>query len=163
MFPTLQTLLRIGIIFSVSDRSTISSRIIAASRARHRPAAERLQGSKSSPGRRDPSFHFESLTFPVGRAEMPGYFATFHPWRWRRRQPARSTPASKSSRALRRAWRATVEATEHVLEMGERECLFRRVGIARLSPRRPDGTCLRPWCSRSTEVADAADPSITDT
>ena len=40
------------------------------------PARQRFP---EAPGRRDPAYHFESLTFPVAEPKCEAFLATFHP------------------------------------------------------------------------------------
>lgn len=64
MFPTLQTLLRIAMVFSVDLDCFF------ADHRKHRALAV---------VRRDPAYHFESLTFPVAEPKCEAYLATLHP------------------------------------------------------------------------------------
>jgi mannose-6-phosphate isomerase-like protein (cupin superfamily) len=116
MFPTLQTLLRIGMVFSVDLD------YFFADHRKHRALAivrqaERLRFPES-PGRRDPSFHFESLTFPVAEPKCQAYFATFHPVADGKARPHQHAGVEVIY-VLSGELGITVEATEHVLEMGD--------------------------------------------
>jgi transcriptional regulator with XRE-family HTH domain len=64
MFPTLQTLLRIDLDYFFADHR--KHRALAVVRR-----AARLRFPEA-PGRRDPTFHFESLTFPVAEPRCQG-------------------------------------------------------------------------------------------
>lgn len=77
MFPTLQTLLRIAMVFNVELDYFFSDhrkrRVCAVVR---RDARQRFP---ESPDRRDPAYHFETLTFPVAEPKCQAYVAHFHP------------------------------------------------------------------------------------
>jgi len=116
MFPTLQTLLRIGMVFSVdldyffADRR--KRRALAIVRR-----AERLRFPEE-PGRRDPAFHFESLTFPVAEPRCQAYLATFHPVGDNKARPHEHAGVEVIY-VFSGELGVTVEATEHMLEMGD--------------------------------------------
>jgi transcriptional regulator with XRE-family HTH domain len=116
MFPTLQTLLRIGMVFSVDLD------YFFADHRKHRPLAivrraERLRFPEES-GRRDPAFHFESLTFSVAEPKCQAYLATFHPVGDGKARP-HEHPGVEVLYVLTGELGVTVEATEHMLETGD--------------------------------------------
>jgi transcriptional regulator with XRE-family HTH domain len=77
LFPTLPTLLRIALVFSVGlDYFFIGSRekpVVGV--VRH---AERLR-FREKPGARDAAYEFESLDYTAVERRMNAYFAHFHP------------------------------------------------------------------------------------
>ena len=77
MIPTLPTLLRIAMVFNVELDHFFADhrkrRICAVVRREDR---QRFPESAERP---DPSYHFESLTFPVAEPRCQAYVATFHP------------------------------------------------------------------------------------
>jgi quercetin dioxygenase-like cupin family protein len=70
------------------------------------------------PGRRDPAFHFESLTFPVAEPKCQAYLATFHPVGDGKARPHQHAGVEVVY-VLSGELGVTVEAAEHVLEMGD--------------------------------------------
>ena len=78
MFPTLATLLRIAMVFSVELDYFFADHRKHPALAR-RPHAPRACAFPRRPAGRDPAFHFESLTFPVAEPKCEAYLATFHP------------------------------------------------------------------------------------
>ena len=116
MFPTLQTLLRIGMVFSVDLDYFFSDhrkrRALAIVRR-----AERLRFPEE-PGRRDPAFHFESLTFPVAEPTCQAYLATFHPVGDGKARPHEHAGVEVVY-VLSGELGVTVEATEHMLGLGD--------------------------------------------
>ncbi len=116
MFPTLQTLLRIGMVFSVD-----LDYFFADHRKRRALAivrrAERLRFPQE-PSRRDPAFHFESLTFPVAEPKCQAYLATFHPLGDGKARPHEHAGVEVIY-VISGELGVTVEATEHMLETGD--------------------------------------------
>jgi transcriptional regulator with XRE-family HTH domain len=116
MFPTLPTLLRIAMVFSVdldyffSDHRKHRAFAIVRSAARQR--------FPDSPGRRDPAYHFESLTFPVAEPNCEAYVATFHPVADGKARPHQHAGVEMIY-VLSGELGVTVEATEHTLETGD--------------------------------------------
>lgn len=77
MIPTLPTLLRIAMVFNVE-----LDYFFADHRKRRVCSVIRKESRQTfpeSPDRRDPAYHFESLTFPVAEPKCHAYVATFHP------------------------------------------------------------------------------------
>jgi transcriptional regulator with XRE-family HTH domain len=76
MIPTLPTLLRIAMVFNVeldyffADHRKRRVCVVVPKESR--------QSFPESPDRRDPAYHFESLTFPVSEPRCHAYVATFH-------------------------------------------------------------------------------------
>ena len=116
MFPTLQTLLRIALVFSVDLDYFFADhrkkRALAIVRQ-----ADRLRFPEE-PGRRDPAFHFESLTFPVAEPKCQAYLATFHPVGDGKARPHEHA-GIEVVYVLSGELGVTVEATEHMLAMGD--------------------------------------------
>lgn len=116
MFPTLQTLLRIALVFSVDLDYFFADhrkkRALAIVRQ-----ADRLRFPEE-PGRRDPAFHFESLTFPVAEPKCQAYLATFHPVGDGKARPHEHAGVEVVY-VLSGELGVTVEATEHMLAMGD--------------------------------------------
>jgi transcriptional regulator with XRE-family HTH domain len=79
VFPTLPTLLRIALVFSVGLEYFFTDetqrRPVAIVRARSR------KSFPEKPGARDISYHFESLDFPAVERKLNAYYAEFHPLR----------------------------------------------------------------------------------
>src|SRR5512138_3898513 len=77
LFPTLPTLLRIAMVFSVGLDFFFSG-------SRDRPVVgivrrkDRLR-FREKPDLRDPAYEFESLDFPAAERRMNGYLAEFNP------------------------------------------------------------------------------------
>jgi transcriptional regulator with XRE-family HTH domain len=116
MFPTLQTLLRIAMVFNVELDSFFSDhrkrRVCAVVRKDSR------QSFPESPDRRDPAYHFESLTFPVAEAKCHAYVASFH----RVAAGARRThhhPGIELIYVLSGALEVGIATTEHTLQTGD--------------------------------------------
>ena len=116
MFPTLQTLLRIAMVFNVDLDYFFADHRKHRARAIVR-RAERLRFPEA-PGRRDPAFHFESLTFPVAEPKCQAYLATFHSVGDGK---ARSHEHSgvEVVYVLSGELGVTLEAIEHMLESGD--------------------------------------------
>ena len=116
MFPTLPTLLRIAMVFSVDLDYFFADhrkhRVLAVVRR-----ADRLRFPEE-PGRRDPSFHFESLTFPVTEPRCQAYVATFHPVASGKARPHEHAGVELIY-VLGGELGVTIEATEHILESGD--------------------------------------------
>jgi quercetin dioxygenase-like cupin family protein len=71
-----------------------------------------------APGRRDPAFHFESLTFPVAEPKCQAYLATFHPVAEGKARP-HEHPGVEVIYVLSGELGVTIETTEHLLESGD--------------------------------------------
>ena len=116
MFPTLQTLLRIAMVFSVDLD------YFFADHRKHRALAVVRRAARlrfpEAPGRRDPTFHFESLTFPVAEPRCQAYLATFHPITEGKAR-AHEHAGVEMIYVLSGELGVTVEATEHLLESGD--------------------------------------------
>jgi len=116
MFPTLQTLLRIAMVFNVDlDHFFADHRKHRALAIARR--AERLRFPEA-PGRRDPAFHFESLTFAVAEPRCQAFLATFHPQGKGKPRPHEHAGVEVIY-VISGELGVTVEATEHVLESGD--------------------------------------------
>ena len=75
MFPTLPTLLRIALVFSVDlDYFFADHRKHRALAVVRRAAHQRFTEAS---GRRAPAYHFESLTFPVAEPNVTAFIAPF--------------------------------------------------------------------------------------
>jgi transcriptional regulator with XRE-family HTH domain len=116
MFPTLATLLRIAMVFSVELD------YFFADHRKHRALAVVRRAARlrfpEAPGRRDPAFHFESLTFPVAEPKCEAYLATFHPVAEGKARPHEHTGVEVIY-VLSGELRVTIETTEHLLESGD--------------------------------------------
>ena len=116
MFPTLPTLLRIAMVFSVDLDYFFADhrkhRVLAIVR---RTARQRFP---EVTGVRDPAFHFESLTFPVAESKCQAYFATFHPVAEGKARP-HEHPGVEVIYVVSGELGVTVEATEHKLGTGD--------------------------------------------
>ena len=116
MFPTLPTLLRIAMVFSVdldyffADHRKHRAFAIVRSAARQR--------FPDTPGRRDPAYHFESLTFPVAEPKCEAYVATFHPVADGKARPHQHAGVEMIY-VLSGELGVTIEAAEHALEAGD--------------------------------------------
>jgi len=116
MFPTLATLLRIAMVFSVElDYFFADHRKHRALAIVRRDARLRFP---EAPGRRDPAFHFESLTFPVAEPKCEAYLATFHPVAPGKARP-HEHPGVEVIYVLSGELGVTVETSEHLLESGD--------------------------------------------
>jgi transcriptional regulator with XRE-family HTH domain len=116
MFPTLGTLLRIAMVFSVDlDYFFGDHRKHRALAIVRRAARQRFP---EAAGRRDPSYHFESLTFPVAEPKCEAYIATFHPVADGKARP-HEHPGVELIYVLSGELSVTVEAGEHTLESGD--------------------------------------------
>ena len=134
MFPTLPTLLRIAMVFSVDlDYFFADHRKHRALAIVRRAARQRFP---EAPGRRDPAYHFESLTFPVAEPKCEAYVATFHPVAEGKARPHEHAGRGADLRALRRVGR---HRGSHRADARERRRdVLRRLGAAQLPPDRPD-------------------------
>jgi transcriptional regulator with XRE-family HTH domain len=116
MFPTLPTLLRIAMVFNVDLD------YFFADHRKHRALAIVRRAGRlrfpEAPGLRDPSFHFENLTFPVNEPKCEAYLATFHPVADGKARP-HGHAGVEVIYVLSGALGVTVEATEHMLESGD--------------------------------------------
>jgi transcriptional regulator with XRE-family HTH domain len=116
MFPTLQTLLRIAMVFSVDlDYFFADHRKHRAFAIVRRSARLRFP---EAPGRRDPAYHFESLTFPVAEPKCEAYVATFHPVADGKARPHEHAGV-ETIYVLAGELGITVENAEHTLESGD--------------------------------------------
>ena len=116
MFPTLQTLLRIAMVFSVDlDYFFSDHRKHRAFAIVRRSARQRFP---EAPGRRDPAYHFESLTFPVPEPRCEAYVATFHLVADGNAHP-HEHGGVETIYVLSGELGVTVEAVEHTLETGD--------------------------------------------
>jgi transcriptional regulator with XRE-family HTH domain len=116
MFPTLPTLLRFAMVFSVdleyffADHRKLHALTIVRRSTR--------QQFPEAPEVREPAYHFESLTFPVAKPKSHAYLATFHPV-----APGKARPHEHAGveiiYVLTGELGVTVEATEHTLEPGD--------------------------------------------
>lgn len=116
MFPTLPTLLRIAMVFNVE-----LDYFFADHRKRRVCAVVRRAERRSFPesaDRRDPSYHFESLTFPVAEPRCQGYIATFHAVAAGAERP-HVHPGIEVIYVLVGQLGVKVEATEHTLKVGD--------------------------------------------
>lgn len=116
MIPTLPTLLRIAMVFNVELDYFFADhrkrRVCAVVRQAMR------QSFPESPERRDPAYHFESLTFPVAEAKCQAYVAKFHPVADGAARPHTHTGAELVY-VLSGELGVTVDATEHRLNAGD--------------------------------------------
>jgi len=116
MFPTLPTLLRIAMVFSVDLD------YFFADHRKHRVLAVVRRASRlrfpEVPGVRDPAFHFESLTFPVAEPKCQAYVATFHPVAEGKARP-HEHPGVEMLYVLSGELAVTIEAVEHKLGTGD--------------------------------------------
>lgn len=116
MFPTLATLLRIAMVFSVDlDYFFVDHRKHRALAVVRRTTRQRFP---EAAGRRDPAFHFESLTFPVPEPKCQAYLATFHPVADGQARPHQHI-GIEVIYVLSGELGVTVEAAEHMLESGD--------------------------------------------
>jgi transcriptional regulator with XRE-family HTH domain len=116
MFPTLPTLLRIAMVFSVDlDYFFVDHRKRRAFAIVRRDTRQRFP---EDPGRRDPAYHFESLTFPVAEPKCEAYVATFHPVAAGKARPHAHTGVEMIY-VLAGELGVTVETAEHTLESGD--------------------------------------------
>ena len=116
MFPTLPTLLRIGMVFNVDLD------YFFADRRKQRPLAvvrraERLR-FPDVPGGSDPAYHFESLTFPTAEPRCHAYVAEFHPVARGEARPHEHA-GIEMIYVLSGALGVCIEAVEHVLTAGD--------------------------------------------
>jgi len=116
MFPTLPTLLRIALVFSVDlDYFFGDHRKHRALAVVRRAARQRFP---EAPGRRDPAYHFESLTFPVAEPKCEAFLATFHPLAAGKARPHEHAGVEMIY-VLSGELEVTVETTVHALENGD--------------------------------------------
>ncbi len=116
MIPTLPTLLRIAMVFNVE-----LDYFFADHRKRRVCAVIRKDTRQSfpeSPDRRDPAYHFESLTFPVAESKCQAFVATFHPISDGAARP-HEHPGVELVYVLGGELGVTVETTEHRLKAGD--------------------------------------------
>jgi transcriptional regulator with XRE-family HTH domain len=116
MFPTLPTLLRIAMVFSVDlDYFFVDHRKRRALAIVRRAARQRFP---EAAGRRDPAYHFESLTFPVAEPKCQAYVATFHPVAEGKARPHEHAGVELIY-VLSGELGVTLEGAEHSLESGD--------------------------------------------
>ena len=116
MFPTLPTLLRIALVFSVDlDYFFADHRKHRALAVVRRAARQRFPEAS---GRRDPAYHFESLTFPVAEPKCEAFLATFHPVADGKACPHENAGVEMIY-VLSGDLEVTVETTVHALESGD--------------------------------------------
>jgi len=116
MIPTLPTLLRIAMVFSVE-----LDHFFADHRKRRVCAVIRKESRQSfpeSPDGRDLAYHFESLTFPVADPKCQAYVATFHPVADGAARP-HAHPGVELLYVLGGELGVTIETTEHRLKAGD--------------------------------------------
>lgn len=116
MFPTLATLLRIALVFSVDLGYFFADHRKQRAFAIVRKAER--QRFPEVPGRRDPAYHFESLTFPVAEPKCAAYVATFNPVGDGKARP-HAHAGVETIYVMSGELGVTVEATEHRLESGD--------------------------------------------
>jgi mannose-6-phosphate isomerase-like protein (cupin superfamily) len=116
LFPTLPTLLRIALVFSVGLEYFFSD-----DQKRHVLAIVRRAERKRFPERpdgRDISFYFESLDFAAVERKLNAYYAEFQPL-----QPGKARPHHHAGVEFISVLRGKVEirigAEDHVLESGD--------------------------------------------
>lgn len=89
---------------------------------KHRPFAIVRRAARQRfpevPGRRDPAYHFESLTFPVAEPKCEAYVATFHPVAGGKARP-HELAGVEVVYVLSGELGVTVENAEHSLESGD--------------------------------------------
>ncbi len=116
MFPTLPTLLRIAMVFSVDlDYFFVDHRKHRALALVRRAARQRFPEAAA---RRDPAYHFESLTFPVAEPKCQAYVATFHPVAEGKARPHEHAGVELIY-VLSGELGVTIEGAEHSLESGD--------------------------------------------
>ena len=69
-------------------------------------------------GRREPAYHFESLTFPIAEPKCEAYVAAFHPVAEGKARPHQHAGVELIY-VLAGELGGTIEATEHMLEDGD--------------------------------------------
>ena len=115
LFPTLPTLLRIALVFSVGLDSS--------SPARGRSRSSRWSGRRSAsacpigPGARDVAYRFESLDYPATERRFNSYYAEFLPVAPDKLGRTR-IPASSSS-TLMQGTLSMLKGEEHALDAGD--------------------------------------------
>jgi transcriptional regulator with XRE-family HTH domain len=113
MFPTLPTLLRFAMVFSVDlEYFFADHRKLRALTIVRRATRQRFP---DAPGVTEPAYHFESLTFPVAEPRFQAYVATFHPVLPGQARP-HEHPGVEIIYVLTGELGITVETTEHTLE-----------------------------------------------
>jgi len=116
MFPTLQTLLRISMVFSVDlDYFFADHRKRRALAIVRRAERQRFP---DSPGERDPAYYFESLNFPVPQPKCQAYLATFLPAA-RGKAQTHEHPGVEMIYVVSGELAVSVEDIEHVLATGD--------------------------------------------
>ncbi len=116
MFPTLQTLLRISMVFSLDlDYFFSDHRKRRALTIVRRNERQRFPDAAAN---RDPSYYFESLNFPVPQPKCQAYLATFLPVADGKAVP-HEHPGVEMIYVVTGELGVTVEDTEHVLASGD--------------------------------------------
>lgn len=116
MIPTLPTLLRIAMVFNVE-----LDFFFADHRKRRVCAVIRKDSRQTFPesaARRDPAYHFESLTFPVSEPRCQAYVAMFHSVSDGAARPHEHSGVELIY-VLGGELGVTVETTEHRLQVGD--------------------------------------------
>lgn len=116
LFPTLPTLLRIALVFSVGLEYFFSD-----DRKRHTVGIVRRAERKRFPERpdgHDISFYFESLDFAAVERKLNAYYADFQSLDSAKARPHRHTGAEFLS-VLHGKLRLQIGAEEHILERGD--------------------------------------------
>jgi transcriptional regulator with XRE-family HTH domain len=113
MFPTLPTLLRFALVFSVDlDHFFIDQRQPRTLAIVRRPIRQRFP---EAPDVGEPAYHFESLTFPVSEPKCHAYIATFHPVAAGKARP-HEHPGIEFIYVMSGELGVTVDAVEHTLD-----------------------------------------------
>jgi transcriptional regulator with XRE-family HTH domain len=116
LFPTLPTLLRIALVFSVGlDYFFVGTRekpVVAVLRKK-----DRLK-LPERPGGRDVAYRFESLDFPATERRFNTYYAEFFPISADKRHP-HAHPGFESIYVLQGVLAVHIEGEEHALDAGD--------------------------------------------
>ena len=116
LFPTLPTLLRIALVFSVGLEYFFSDE-----KARHTVAIVRRGERKRFPERpdgRDVSFYFESLDFAAVERKLNAYYAEFQPLRPGKARPHQHAGIEFLS-VIHGKLELHIAAEDHILERGD--------------------------------------------
>src|SRR5688572_29642761 len=116
LFPTLPTLLRIALVFSVGLDYFFA-------RTREKPAVGIVRGRDrlrfpERPGGREVAFHFESLDFAATERRLNGYFAEFLPVA-REKQRTHQHPGGEFIYVLSGTLGLRIDDQEHLLEAND--------------------------------------------
>jgi transcriptional regulator with XRE-family HTH domain len=116
MFPTLQTLLRIAMVFSVElDYFFADHRKRRALAIVRRAERQRFP---EKPGAKDPAYFFESLNFPVPQPKCQAYLATFLPAA-EGKAHTHEHPGVEMIYVVSGELAINVEGVDHVLDAGD--------------------------------------------